>query len=584
MEKHSTFRDILEYRKHKNPDRDAVIFLADGEKKEERLTFSGLYREARRCAAGLQARGIRKGDRVLIMLPSGLDFLACVYGALFMGAVPVPVCPPFSWVKIDYYLLTLIGIAQNSEARMLITFARAKAFLENPLRKVRCLETLLDVSEIAEDRNRVEPSPIDADDLAMIQYNSHSTRNIRGVMYTHGNIIANLRGAGESYGISPEEEIGCSWLPMYYNFGLIGSIFFSLYWGLTFCLMSPLHFVCRPVRWLQTISRYRCTLSPAPNFAFALCAREIQQSDLADLDLSCWKMAFIGAEPVRKHTLDAFVEKFGPCGFQRKALYPVYGLPEHTMAVSISGEHKGPCYLSVERSAVETGETVKICETAEDTIEYISVGSPLPGHEIRIIDEKARVLPELTVGEIAAGGPSLSRGYCKSQEAFASHLLSCRDSSMPLFRTGDLGFLYRKNLYVTGRKKERIIIRGRTYYARDIEGIVEEHPYSRRGCSAAFSVESEEGTEALVVVAESKALRQEKRKKFETDIQSCVANALGLRVAKVALIPPRTIPRAATGEIQRRTCRKLFLEGTLPAFERLTLWQKALIPLRSAFR
>jgi acyl-CoA synthetase (AMP-forming)/AMP-acid ligase II len=568
----------------KNPQKDAVIFLVDGEEKEERLTFAGLYKEALRCAAGLQARGIEKGDRVIIMLPTCLDFFSCLYGALLIGAVPVPAYPPFAWSKLEHYLETLGAMIQNSEARVLITFSRAKTVIGSVLQKTPRLEELLDVGEIrGEELNQIQRPELGIDDLAAIQYTSGSTSTPKGVMITYRNIFANVHYIGEISGAIEEVEIPCIWLPIYHDMGLIATIFYCLYWGFTLVIMSPLHFLSRPVRWLWAMSRYRATYSGGPNFAYELCTRKIQESDLSGLDLSCWKKSFNGAEPIRKDTMEAFIERFGPYGFDRKAMYPVYGLAEHTVAASLPREHAGPRYLRVERSSLEPGKHVNLSGEEGEMVECVSVGSALPGHEICIVDEEGRALPELVVGEIVVGGPSLSPGYYNAKDAFDAQLLSSSESLGPLFRTGDLGFLYQGELYVTGRKKDLIIIRGSNYYPQDIETIVNDCRYARRGCSAAFSVEGEDGTESLVIVAESKAGNDEERRQLEKEIKKRVAHAIGIHVRKVVLIPPRTIPKTSSGKIQRRKCRALFLEGNLPTFRKLPLWKKAIILIRSGF-
>jgi acyl-CoA synthetase (AMP-forming)/AMP-acid ligase II len=582
MKDFSSIRDILEFRKGKNPDKEAVIFLADGEEKEERLTFSSLYEEALRYAAGLQARGIEKGDRVIIMLPTELDFLSFLYGTLLIGAVPVPAYPPFSLAKIEHYLETFSGILANSGARVLITFSRAKKILGSVLHKAPHLDEVLEAGEIEGEDSPIKAAKIGLDDIALIQYTSGSTSAPKGVMLTYQNILTNVRNIGEVVRSVPEEEIVSTWLPPYHDMGLIASIFYSAYWGFTLCLMSPLHFLVKPVRWLRAISRYRCTQSAAPNFAYELCTRKIQESDLAGLDLSCWKVACNGAEPIRKATQEAFIERFGCCGFDRKTMYPVYGLAEHTVAVTFPKTRRGPCYLFVDRSSLEPGKHVKLNGKGDEKEDYVSVGSPFPEHEIRIVDEEGHTLPELVVGEIAVGGPSLSPGYYSAKEAFESQLLAGRESTGPLFRTGDLGFCHRGELYVTGRKKDLIIIRGSNYYPQDIEAIVDGCRYARRGCSAAFSVEGEDGTESLVIVAETKARSDGERRKLEKEIKRRVVDIFGIRVKEVVLLPPRTIPKTSSGKIQRRKCRALFLEGDLPTSGKLPLCKKAAILIRSA--
>jgi acyl-CoA synthetase (AMP-forming)/AMP-acid ligase II/acyl carrier protein len=586
MKDFSSIVDVLEFRSRKNPEKDAVIFLADGEEKEERLTFAGLYREARRFAAGLQARGVGKGDRVVIMLPTCLDFLSCLFGTMIIGAVPVLVYPPFSWNRLRHYLDTLSAIIGNSESRILVTFSQAKMVLGSVLQKASCLQEVLEAGEIREKADegtvRVQVPKIERDDLALIQYTSGSTSVPKGVKITYRNIFSNVHYIGEFTGGIPEEEIHCTWVPLYHDMGLISTIF-CLYWGFALCLMSPLHFLSKPSRWLRAVSRYRCTYSGGPNFAFELCTRKIQEPEFAGLDLSCWKVAYNGAEPVRKSTLEAFIERFSPCGFDRKSMYPVYGLAEYTSAVCFARERVGPRYLTVEGSSLEPGRGVKIAAVRTENVDCVSLGRPFPGHEIRIVDEQGRSLPELTVGEIAIGGPSLTPGYYKLKEAFESQLLSTKGNSGSLFRTGDLGFLYQQDLYAIGRKKDLIIVRGHNYYPQDIEVIVDDCPYARRGCSAALSVESDDGTESLVIIAENKARSWKERDQLEEKIRSRVAGSLGVHVETVALIPPRTIPKTASGKIRRGTCRALFLRGDLPTSGKFPLWKKALMLIRSGF-
>ncbi|MFC1705667.1 AMP-binding protein [Planctomycetota bacterium] len=581
MEERSSIWEVLELRSRKHPQKDAVIFLADGDTQEERCTFAGLYERALRCGAGLQTRGVRKGDRVMIVLPNGLDFLACFYGAMAVGAVAVPVYAPLARHRSEHYLETVAAILANSRARLMVTFPRARGLLSGLSRRADGLDEVVTFGQIHNRRGECLSPPFSSEDPALIQYTSGSTSLPRGVTISQRNLFANVRNIGEAWSAVAESEIVCSWLPAYHDMGLVGTILLSLCWGFTLCLLSPLHFLSNPLRWLQAISRYRCTFTTAPNFAYDLCARRAEGADLSRLDLSCWKVACNGAEPIRKSTLEAFSDRFASCGFDRRSIFPVYGLAEHTLAVSFPRSRREPRYLGVWRSSLQPGGTVEIGGSGAARVDCVSVGEPFPAHEIRVVDEHAHALPELAVGEIAVGGPSLSEGYYGLQGGFESELLPERGGGGPLFRTGDLGFFHQGELYVTGRKKDLVVVRGQNYYPQDIEAIVDECSNARRGCSGAFSVEGNDGTESLVVVAEIRDGREGARQRLQEEIASRVTNGLGVSVGEVVLLPARTIPKTSSGKIRRRKCRELFLAKELPAARALPLWRKAIRRTRS---
>jgi amino acid adenylation domain-containing protein len=410
-----------------------------------------------------------------------------------------------------------------------------------------------------------QPPPIDGDTVAFLQYTSGSTAAPKGVMLTHANLLHNSALIHQCFGHSPQSQ-GVIWLPPYHDMGLIGGIIQPLYGGFPVTLLSPIDFLKRPLRWLQAISRYGATTSGGPNFAYDLCVRKVGPQERATLELSSWDLAFNGAEPVRVETMARFVEAFAGCGFRREAFYPCYGLAEGTLIAS--GGHKAapPVVESVDGLALGQNRIASVAAAHADAQALVGCGHSLEGQQIVIADpETLHRCPPDRIGEVWVGGPSVARGYWgqpeETEETFQAHLV---DGEGPFLRTGDLGFLREGELFITGRIKDLIIIRGRNHYPQDIEQTVEaSHPVLRPGCGAAFSVQVA-GEERLVVAQE---VRRESAD-LDTEgiihtIRQAVAERHELQVHSVVLLRPRCIPKTSSGKIQRHACRAGFVAGTL---------------------
>jgi acyl-CoA synthetase (AMP-forming)/AMP-acid ligase II len=528
---------------------------------EERLSFAGLDERARSIAAVLQ-EGTRPGDRALLLYPPGLDFISAFFGCLYAGLVAVPAFPPQS----SRMLPRLATMARDaSPAVALTTFPLLQrlemARAEMPeLEVLRCLATE-EISLGAADAWR-DPG-IDGESLALLQYTSGSTALPKGVMVTHGNLLHNQEMIRQAFGTTGDSVV-VGWLPLYHDMGLIGNVLQPLTVGAPCVLMSPLSFLQQPFRWLQAISLFGGTTSGGPNFAYELCVRKIQPMQREQLDLSSWRVAFNGAEPVRSETLDRFTSAFAPCGFRREAFYPCYGLAEATLFVAGGELGRAPTVARIDAPALESGEAVPAGD--QDVRELVGCGTTRMGQRLLIVDpESARVRPEGRVGEIWVSGPSVARGYWGHPDLTRQEFQARVDGDVEgtFLRTGDLGFLRDGELFVTGRLKDLIILRGRNLYPQDVELTVERsHPALRAGCAAAFAVDVE-GEERLVVVQEVDRGFQGDPWELVSAIRKAVSENHEAALHAVELIQAGTIPKTSSGKIQRRACRALFLKGEL---------------------
>ena len=540
----ATLNDILCWRAEHQPTRPAYLFL-DDEIAECHLTYADLDRQARLTAARLWSLGV-EGERVLLLYPPGLDYISAFFGCLYAGAIAVPVYPP----RMNRNLFRLQAIAADAQAKVALTTAtvlsRVTPWLDQTaaLRKLNWVAT--DDLNGATDHDWREPS-VNGDTIAFLQYTSGSTGVPKGVVLTHRNLLHNSKLLEHAFGYTSESQC-VSWLPMYHDMGLIGAIIQPLYGGFTCTLMSPMTFLQKPVRWLQAITRTRGTISGGPNFAYDLCVRKIRPEERAELDLSTWKVAFNGAEPIRPDTLERFAAAFQSCGFRPEAFHPCYGLAEATLIVSGSKASSRPIQRRLE------------ARTA------MSCGGVLPDETVLIVHPESltRCLPD-EVGEIWVHGPSVAQGYWNRDEEteHTFHATLAETGEMNFLRTGDLGFLADGQLFVTGRLKDLIIIRGLNHYPQDIELTVEQsHPALRPGGGAAFSVE-QNGEERLVVVHELRHGSHPDTPAIFDSIRRAITEAHELQVYAIHLLKPGSIPKTSSGKIQRTACRTAFLNGAL---------------------
>ncbi len=574
----TTLVDILRWRASRQPDKLAYTYLVDGMSQEVNLTYGDLDRKARAIGADLQKQGMQ-GERALLLYPPGLDYIASFFGCLYAGVVAVPAYPP----RLNRPVPRIQAIVADARPAVALTTTSILENIESRFEHTPDLAVLSwrDTGQLPAGLEDDWQTPdIASDSLAFLQYTSGSTSNPKGVMLSHGNLIHNLSIINHGFQIA-EDGVGVFWLPSYHDMGLIGGILEPMYAGKPSILMSPVSFLQRPLRWLEAITRYRGTISGAPNFAYDLCVNKIRPEEREELDLSTWQTAFCGAEPIRAETLDRFADTFAPYGFRREAFYPCYGLAEGTLLVS-GGEGAGiPVVHTVRRDDLMNNRVVPAAEEGEGSQQLVGSGGSLPGQSIRIVDPGTSLpcAPD-EIGEIWVSGPSVAQGYWdrpeETQSAFRAYLAD--KGTGPFLRTGDLGFMQEGELFVTGRLKDLIIIRGRNYYPQDIEQTVaDSHPALETSAGAAFSIDSGEN-ERLVVVHE---LVREHRNADGDEVIAAVRRAIAeqhdLQVQAVVLLKPHSIPMTSSGKVKRHACRSGFLDGTLEARAE---W-RALVPGRS---
>ncbi len=578
IEAAATFQEVLRHRGRANASQAHLIFYEE-EKESASLTFGELLEGAERVSFEIARRGIGRGDTVGLMLPTSQDFFLAFAGTLLAGATPVPIYPPFRADRIAEYAERQSAILANAGARLLITFREAAsvAGMLKPL--VPSLEGVTTADSLAKSHARV---PIErhlhahGDDLALLQYTSGSTGNPKGVMLSHANLLANVRAIGEALGLR-KNDVGVSWLPLYHDMGLIGAWLMPLYFGLPVVILSPLAFLSHPARWLHAFHRYRGTISAAPNFAYELAAAKVSDQEIQGLDLSAWRAAINGAEPVLPATLDRFATRFAKCGFRREALLPVYGLAEASLAVTIPPVGRGPRVDRLERAAFALeGRAVpappgnfaekNAHEAYEDpnVISFVSVGPPVPGHEVRIVNERGEDVGERVEGQLWLRGPSATHGYYRNESATAA--LLPEGAAPGWVNSGDRAYRAGGEIYITGRVKDIIIQAGHNLYPHEIEDAVAHVPGVRKGCVVAFgAADPVAGTERLVIVAESREPSRDARARLAQAITAQVMETLGLPPNVVEIVPPHAIPKTSSGKLRRAAAKERFLSGGLNA-------------------
>jgi natural product biosynthesis luciferase-like monooxygenase protein/amino acid adenylation domain-containing protein len=558
-----SFNDVLCEQAVQRVNCTALTFLSGDGSIEAEWTFKELDRRARAVGRLLELNGAR-GQRVLLLFPPGLDYVAAFFGALYAGAVAVPAYPPRHNQRLD----RLRSIAEDAQAKFAVTvpqsFSRINALLGHApeMKSLQWLTIDGDQLETDETWQPVEANP---DDLAFLQYTSGSTAQPRGVMVTHANLLHNERTIQRAFD-QTEEDIVVSWLPPYHDMGLIGTILQPLFTGSRAVLMSSASFLQRPVLWLETISRYGATTSGGPNFAYELCINKISEEQCAGLDLSRWRVAFNGSEPLRAATFDGFVNAFGSCGFRRSAFQPCYGLAEATLLVSGQRRHSVPAIEKFDVHKLESQRVAQPADSDEGTKSLVGCGAGTSDQEIVIVDPETstRCAPGV-IGEVWIAGPSVTRGYWKrpleTERTFEARLKDEVDG--PFLRTGDLAFVCDGELFITGRLKDLIIVRGRNLYPQDIELTTEQsHTALRAGGCAAFSVELV-GEERLVVVQEIEPRKAIDVSEIIDTIRQAISEEYELQAYAIIVVKAGTIPKTSSGKIQRHLCRLRFQEDAL---------------------
>lgn len=538
----------------------------EGDEREER-SFAQLADSVWRLAARFDAYGIDPGERVLLVQPTGLDFIESFLALQLIGAVPVPAYPPAALQTAEVALDRLRHIVENAGIRVCLTSKELSPLLRAITgfgrRAVSRLVTTEDLPRA--DASLLRPR---VGDVAFIQYTSGSTGRPKGVVIEHSALIANLQAGGEASKVTRHDKM-VSWLPLYHDMGLISGFLWPIHWQIPCVLMSPMAFLAKPERWLQAISDFGGTLSCAPNFAYARCAKRVSKKQKAQLDLSGWRIALNGAEPVNAATVASFNEAFAECGLQPTTLYPCYGMAESVVAVTFSEPGTEARFERLDRDALAEGRVER--SNHDDALEIACVGSAVPSHEVFVVDESGARLPDRAIGEVVVRGPSLMRGYLDNEEASAEAL---RDGT--LF-TGDLGFTDQGDLYVTGRKKDLIIVRGKNVHAEDVEVVVEGFDGVRKGRVVAFGVYDEaRAMDRVVIALEGGPSDEAGRAALSEEIRARVGEVIGLGVDDVAFLPPRSIPKTYSGKRQRQLAKRRYLAGTLGKRDRLSLARVAL--------
>ncbi|MBE7527121.1 MAG: amino acid adenylation domain-containing protein [Burkholderiales bacterium] len=555
---------LLLHRVDELADACAYVFLIDGEHQEQSITYKELDSRARMIAGCLQATH-KAGERALLLYPSGLDYIVAFFACLYAGLIAVPVYPPSR-----HHLRRLEAIIHDATPTIILTTAEWQSKLQGNgqenwgQNRFNWLATDQQLSGDATPGWKAYL--LKPDGLAFLQYTSGSTGTPKGVMVSHGNLMANQRAIQAAFKHSSDTVV-VGWLPFYHDMGLIGNILQPLYLGVPAILMSPMAFLEKPIRWLNTISKYRATTSGGPNFAYELCARKITPEQISTIDLSCWNLAFNGSEPVRAATLDRFADVFSSCGFRKTAFFPCYGLAEATLFVT------GRAY------APESGTKNAISPVSnpshQPSSNFVNCGHADIDHQVCIVNPETGTLrPDGIEGEIWVKGPSVTQGYWNqpvaSEETFRAMLAGSGVHELPevdtYLRTGDLGMFKRGNLYVTGRIKDLIVLRGHNYFPHDFEQALDDGVDALRpGCSAAFSINNE-NEEILVIVAEArrKKLSPEKAREILNAMRQVLSESSDAPIGVLVLVPPGTIPKTSSGKIQRQACKQAYLEQRMP--------------------
>jgi amino acid adenylation domain-containing protein len=575
----TTFIDVLRGHAEHHPSRTAITLLENGENESESITFAELDRRARAIAAFLQQQEMQ-GQRAILLLPSGIEFITTFFGCLYAGVIAVPAFP-FHFEGSRRGQAWFRAVAADAEPQ--VAFAPPEMIARLPRAENDSLVSAINWlnaqsidSSLADEW--CKPS-IGKETIAFLQYTSGSTSSPKGVMISHANLLHNMTVIEAACGTGEDSTV-VTWLPMHHDMGLIGTVLHPLYQGARCVLMAPTAFLQKPSRWLQAISKYRAHSSSAPNFAYELCARKILAAEKAELDLSTWRVAVNGAEPVRPESMERFISAFAECGFRAEAFHPSYGLAESTLMVTGGGSARAPKFMRVSAQALERSRA-REASAEEVTRVLVGCGMELPGQQIRIVDpDTLAECEERRIGEVWVSSPSVSQGYWGRAEettaTFHGKLLSGNETRF--LRTGDLGFLAGRELFITGRLKDLIILHGRNLYPQDIELTVQQcHPGLRPGSGAAFAVEVN-CQEALVVINEVERGFEESAEKLVPAIRKAVLLEHGIQVHSLLLVKAGTVPKTTSGKIKRVACRAAFLAGEMEPLAASTLPVDAMEP------
>jgi fatty-acyl-CoA synthase len=540
-------------------------FLEESSEAEPFFSHAGIERASARFGGALQSLGAKKGDRVALILPDNADFVFAFLGALRAGVVPVPIYPPTGLGKLAGYLDNTLHIVAKSGAKILLTNQDIKRMLGQIQAQAPELQKVVAVESVRGMKEELKPVKVELDDTAFLQFTSGSTSRPKGVVLTHRNLAENIHAIMElGLHVRDSVDAGISWLPLYHDMGLIGFVLAPLYHVNSITFLPPLLFLKRPVKWLETITRFRGSISFGPNFAYALCVKRIKDAEMEKLDLSTWRVAGCGAEPIRAENLKAFADRFAQVGFNEKAFVGCYGMAESTLAISFSGLFEGVKADIVDGEALwSRGEALPATgKSAEDAAPIVDCGKAFEGHEIQVFAAgdagSESPLPERHVGEFRLRGPSIMKGYFNdpdlTREAFAGGW----------FKTGDLGYLANGKVHICGRSKEVIIVNGRNYYPQDLEWEAGKVDGVRKGNVIAFGTLKPQGDrERVVICFETGLADPSSRDTLKGEVRRSVQQALGLTVDDVLPLAIGVLPKTSSGKLQRAKTRELYESGAL---------------------
>ncbi len=564
-----TLIEVLEWHAARNSDRLHLTVLQDEMTVLGALTYGELAGRAKRVAQGLIVHDVSPGDRVGVMLPTSIEFFVAFFGILYAGAIPVPIYPPMRLSQLEEHLRRQTGILRNAGACMLITMEEGRRLAGLLGNLVESLHTVTTVAQIEVSAKPVTlPQLKEASAVALIQYTSGSTGDPKGVVLSHANLLANIRAMGATMDASSADTF-VSWLPLYHDMGLIGAWLGCLHYAARLYVMSPLSFLIRPQSWLWAMYRYRATFSASPNFGFELCLAKIADDDLKGLDLSSLRMVANGAEPVSVQTLRKFTKRFGRYGFPAQAMAPVYGLAESSVGLAFPPLGRVPVIDRVRRDQLSIHGIAEPAGPDDPAVlEIPACGQPLPGHEIRVVDEAGYEIGERREGRVEFRGPSATRGYFhnepKTRELFHGDWLD----------TSDRGYMAGGDVFITGRIKDIIIRAGRHLYPQEIEEAVAGVPGVHKGGVAVFGVpDSMSGTERVVVLVETREADQVARAALQAQAHEVVTDVAGTPPDEIVLAPPRTVPKTSSGKIRRSAARDLYRSGHIGPAQRALWWQ-----------
>ncbi len=562
---------VLQHWAVHRPDRVAFYYTDGDQQTESSLTFAQLDAAARNVGGYLQKLGA-SGQRVLLLYPPVIDFVVGLFGCLYAGATAVPAFPPRRNRKGQ----RIHGIARDCQSQLALTNEQIRQTIEGDSNWVEWESiSIIATDSLASDyKQNWTPPRVQSEDLAVLQYTSGSTGNPKGVMLSHGNLVRNTEMIMHSFHVNQETR-GMSWLPTYHDMGLVGGILMPIFAGRPLALMSPMAFLQQPIRWLRAISHYKATISGAPNFAYQLCVDKIRDEELTDIDLSCWITAFNGAEPVRPATLEQFANRFAKYGFNRRAFLPCYGMAETTLIVSGGPQHDEPVVIYFDGRELEANRVVECKSVDENSRALVGCGEILPGETVLVVHPESReVLGSDAVGELWVSSPSVGKGYWEKDEATREAFDAYTSTGEgPYLRTGDLGFVHRNQIFVAGRLKDMIIVRGVNRYPQDIEQTAENaHDALQSGLVAAFAVNASD-RERLIICAEVARRETNDWNAVIQAIRRDIAQQHDLPPDAVLLVRAGTLPRTSSGKVQRHAAKREYEDESLKLVARWKAWE-----------